>query len=314
MPRNRPPPGARPADSSGAEEKQGATLPQHRRPLPPSRPGRTPTDMNTASPVLPDISRHEAWFAAYAAREREKECRRDGGDPSPMDLKLHHTMQVLAHARAIVAQEGLASQEGRAALLAALYHDTGRFPQYVRWRTFSDAESENHGYLGVRVVKKEHFLAGEPPNIHKWVLTAIALHNRYALPALPEPYLTITHAVRDADKLDIMRIMAQHLSRPIPTRDVILRVQDAPQLWSQSIVDTVLSGGIPSYHDLRYVNDFRILLGSWIQDLHFTSSKKTCVASGFLQEVLKGLPSTPELQPVTAYLLNEFSTVRNLCG
>ena len=168
-----------------------------------------------------------------------------------------------------------------------------RFPQYVRWRTFSDAESENHGYLGVHVVKKEHFLAGEPPNIHKWVLTAIALHNRYALPALPEPYLTITHVVRDADKLDIMRIMAQHLSRPIPTRDVILRVQDAPQLWSQSIVDTVLSGGIPSY---------------------FTSSKKTCVASGFLQEVLKGLPSTPELQPVTAYLLNEFSTVRNLCG
>ena len=90
------------------------------------------------------------------------------------------------------------------------------------------------------------------------MLTAIALHNRYALPALPEPYLTITHAVRDADKLDIMRIMAQHLSRPIPTRDVVLRVQDAPKLWSQSIVDTVLSGGIPSYHDLRYVNDFII--------------------------------------------------------
>ena len=127
-------------------------------------------------------------------------------------LKREHTYKVLAHARAIVAQEGLASQEGRAALLAALYHDTGRFPQYVRWRTFSDAESENHGYLGVHVVKKEHFLTGEPQNIHKWVLTAIALHNRYALPALPEPYLTITHAVRDADKLDIMRIMAQHFT------------------------------------------------------------------------------------------------------
>ena len=133
-------------------------------------------------------------------------------------------------------------------------------------------------------MKKEHFLTGEPPNIHKWVLTAIALHNRYALPALPEPYLTITHAVRDADKLDIMRIMAQHLSRPIPTRDVVLRVQDAPKLWSQSIVDTVLSGGIPSYHDLRYVNDFRILLGSlrlqrkhvWRLDF-FKKSLKVCL-------------------------------------
>lgn len=108
--------------------------------------------------------------------------------------------------------------------------------------------------------------------------------------------------------------MAQHLSQPIPTRDVVLHVQDAPQLWSQSIVDTVLSGKIPSYRDLRYINDFRILLGSWIHDLHFRSSKKVCVASGFLQEVLKGLPSTPELQPVTAYLLNEFSTIGNLRG
>lgn len=169
-------------------------------------------------------------------------------------------------------------------------------------------------YLGVHVVKKEQFLADEPRPIRKWVLTAIALHNRYALPALPEPYLTVTHVVRDADKLDIMRIMAQHLSRPIPTRDVVLRVQDAPQLWSQSIVDTVLSGGIPSYCDLHYVNDFRILLGSWIHDLHFPSSKKTCVASGFLQEVLQGLPDALELKPVTAYLLNQFSAVRNLCG
>ena len=263
---------------------------------------------NNTPQAWDDIRNHEALFESFASMY----LREHPGDM--LRLKREHTYKVLAHARAIVAQEGLASQEGRAALLAALYHDTGRFPQYVRWRTFSDAESENHGYLGVHVVKKEHFLTGEPPNIHKWVLTAIALHTRYALPALPEPYLTITHAVRDADKLDIMRIMAQHLSRPIPTRDVVLRVQDAPKLWSQSIVDTVLSGGIPSYHDLRYVNDFRILLGSWIHDLHFTSSKKTCVASGFLQEVLKGLPSTPELQPVTAYLLNEFSTVRNLCG
>ena len=30
--------------------------------------------MNTASPVLPDISRHEAWFAAYAARDHLLRC------------------------------------------------------------------------------------------------------------------------------------------------------------------------------------------------------------------------------------------------
>lgn len=253
-----------------------------------------------------DIRDHEALFESFAFMYL---CEHPGDTLRP---KREHIYKVLAHARAIIAQKGLASREGRTALLAALYHDTGRFPQYARWRTFSGAESENHGCLGVHIVRKEHFLTGGPPNIHKWVLTAIALHNRYTLPALPKPYLTITHAIRNADKLNIMHIMAQHLSRPIPMRGVVFRVQDAPKLWSQSIVGTVLSDGIPSYHDLRYVNDFRILLGSWIRNLHFTSSKKACVASGFLQEVLKGLPSTPELQPVTAYLLNEFSTVRNL--
>lgn len=148
---------------------------------------------NNTPQAWDDIRNHEALFESFASMY----LREHPGDM--LRLKREHTYKVLAHARAIVAQEGLASQEGRAALLAALYHDTGRFPQYVRWRTFSDAESENHGYLGVHVVKKEHFLTGEPQNIHKWVLTAIALHNRYALPALPEPYLTITHAVRDAD-------------------------------------------------------------------------------------------------------------------
>ena len=88
-----------------------------------------------------DIRNHEALFESFASMY----LREHPGDM--LRLKREHTYKVLAHARAIVAQEGLASQEGRAALLAALYHDTGRFPQYVRWRTFSDAESENMAIL-----------------------------------------------------------------------------------------------------------------------------------------------------------------------
>ena len=153
--------------------------------------------MNTASPVLPDISCHEAWFAAYAAREREKECRRDGGDPSPMDLKLHHTMQVLAHARAIVAGGRFAPPLDRACLLAALYHDVARFEQYLRWHTFRDRESCNHGQWGVRILKREQRLKDETPAVRKLVLAAVGLHNRFALPAgLPEGMARICHAVQ----------------------------------------------------------------------------------------------------------------------
>ena len=255
-----------------------------------------------------DISCHEGYFETFASRYLRE---------YPQDmlrLKREHTYKVLAHARTITAQERITGKEGRAALLAALYHDTGRFPQYVRWRTFSDAQSENHGYLGVHVVKKERFLSEEPEPVRKWALTAIALHNRYRLPALPEPFGRITHVVRDADKLDIMRVMAQHLSRPVPTRDVVLHVKDEPQAWSQALADKVLTGGVPGYTELRYVNDFRILLGSWIHDLHFASAKRACADSGYLEVVLEGLPPAPALDPVKRYLLNVLSSARTCRG
>ena len=79
---------------------------------------------NNTPQAWDDIRNHEALFESFASMY----LREHPGDM--LRLKREHTYKVLAHARAIVAQEGLASQEGRAALLAAIYHDTGRFPQY----------------------------------------------------------------------------------------------------------------------------------------------------------------------------------------
>lgn len=150
----------------------------------------------------PDISPHEQWFAAYAARERAKEQ----GDPAPMDLKLRHTMAVLDNARRVTASEGFDAALTRACLLAALYHDVARFEQYLLYHTFRDRESCNHGLLGVKILKREARLAGEDNATRKIVLAAVGLHNRFSLPAhLPRETELAAHVVRDADKLDILR-------------------------------------------------------------------------------------------------------------
>ena len=266
--------------------------------------------MNTASPVLPDISCHEAWFAAYAAREREKECRRDGGDPSPMDLKLHHTMQVLAHARAIVAGGRFAPPLDRACLLAALYHDVARVEQYLRWHTFRDRESCNHGQWGVRILKREQRLKDETPAVRKLVLAAVGLHNRFALPAgLPEGMARICHAVRDADKLDILRVMDEHLSGPRPyCPTVVLSLPDDPALHSDKVLDDALAGRVASYADLKSVNDFRVLLGTWFYDMHFPASRARFVAEGHARRLLADLPATPAYAASRDHLLHCLDT------
>lgn len=246
-----------------------------------------------------DIAPHEERFAAFAARYL-------ADHPEAMlRLKREHTYKVLEHARKLVAGEPFTPEEGRAVLLAALYHDVGRFPQYVRWRTFSDAQSENHATLSVRTVRKEHFLDEESRSVRRAALVAIALHNRYRLPpGLQDSYLKMAHAVRDADKLDIMRIMAFHLAQPVPTGEVVLQVQDEPALWTPDIARIVLAGKVPSYTDLKYVNDFRMLIGAWVHELHFATARRLCRASGHVEAILAGLPQGAELRCVQASILD----------
>lgn len=266
--------------------------------------------MNTSLPDLPDITAHEDWFAAYAATERAKECARPGGDPAPMDLKLRHTMQVLEHARAIVLGGRFAPPLDRACLLAALYHDVARFEQYLRWHTFRDRESCNHGQWGVRILKREQRLRDESPLIRKLVLAAVGLHNRFALPAgLPDGMARICHAVRDADKLDILRVMDAHLSGPRPyCPTVVLSLPDDPAVHSDKVIADALSGRVAAYADLKSVNDFRVLLGTWFYDMHFLASRARFVAEGHARRLLEDLPSTPAYAPARAHLLRALDT------
>lgn len=249
----------------------------------------------------PDISQHEEWFAAYAARERARERR----DPAPMDLKLKHTMAVLDNARRMAESEQFAPALARACLLAALYHDVARFEQYLRYRTFRDGESCNHALLGVKILKREARLAGESAATRAIVLTAVGLHNRFALPAhLPRETELAAHVVRDADKLDILRVMDEHLSGPGPySPTVVLNLPDDPALAGQAVLRAALEGRVAAYADLRSVNDFRVLLNTWFFDMHFAASRRQFVTDGHARRLLEGLPTNATYGPARAALL-----------
>lgn len=235
-----------------------------------------------------DISPHENWFCAYAARMRLREHE----NPAPLDLKLAHSLNVLAEAQCIIAHENFAPLTARACLLAALYHDTARFEQYLRWRTFRDADSCNHGVAAVKILKYEKCLAHEEPYLRKLTLAGVIMHNRFALPVgLPEQTAIVAHVVRDADKLDILRVMDEHLSKPGPyNATVVLRLPDDPEKHSPAVVQAALQGRTAAYADLRSVNDFRLLLGTWAHDMHFAASRERFVAAGHARRVLESLP------------------------
>lgn len=251
--------------------------------------------------VLPDIHLHEDWFRAHVAAERAAETE----NPAPLDLKALHTFKVLAHARAIVAEEAFAPVEARAALLAALYHDVARFAQYRHFRTFRDAESRNHGQWGVVLLKQKARLAEESPAVRRLVLAAVGLHNRYALPAqLPEAFRRVACVVRDADKLDILRVMDESLHHPdAATRTAVLSLPDTPGLYSARVREDAFADRVAAYADLRSVNDFRVLLGTWLGDLHFSASRRRFLDEGHARHLVETLPQDEAYREVRAHLL-----------
>ena len=218
-------------------------------------------------------------------------------DDSHIELKKQHSLNVLAEARAITQALGLGSRLADAAHLAALLHDVGRFPQYRDYKTFRDGLSTDHALLGVRSLRVRGVLDPLGPSLRALVLGAVAMHNRRVVPRGVSPDLgTVTRVVRDSDKLDIVRIMLEHL-RPGGKRSnvVVLHMADEPERYSGEIVTQIRAGRIGDYAFMRYENDFKLLLLSWVFDLNFAPARRAFLERGHVEELFGLLPRTPEL-------------------
>lgn len=238
---------------------------------------------------------HYRTFASYARGFYTGEPEHD----ALLDLKAEHSRNVFRHAHDMSLEAGIFAASaplGRALLLAGLYHDLGRFPQYAQYRTFSDPQSVNHAHLSVREVKRLGFLGQEDDHVRGAALAAIAMHNRFAMPAADKDALLVGNALRDADKLDIMRIMADHLTGALPDAVVVLHAAPSQRV-TPAVLEAVLARRLASYADLVTTTDFALLVCGWLYDLNFPWSRRAAVAGGYLGALFASLPRTRELAP-----------------
>jgi len=247
--------------------------------------------------ALPDIEVHKAWFREWSAGFLTG----SDEDNRYIELKRNHTMRVLENACRVVAAHPMAPEVTRAALLAALYHDVGRFPQYAQYRTFSDQRSVNHGILGCRTLRQEAVMRTgerrESRSLEGLVLAAVAMHNRFIVPPVGAALQTVTDVVRDSDKLDIFPVMVSTFTRDGSDNDVVtLHLEDRPDAWSRPVLDAVRERRLARYGDMQYVNDFKLLLSTWVFDLNFAESRTMLRERGLIEPLLATWPQAPEVQ------------------
>ncbi len=152
-------------------------------------------------------------FAEYAAQY-------DNG-MIEVKLKIDHTYRVAEIAERIARNIGA---DADFAWYLGLLHDIGRFEQVTKYKTFRDADSVDHAEFGadllfeeeklirkfpVPEVKTDHGTLGQEEAL-QIAETAIRMHNKLIVPqdldAVTEMYC---HILRDADKVDIFRVIME---------------------------------------------------------------------------------------------------------
>ncbi len=89
------------------------------------------------------------WFFHYVQTFKQG----DINDQENIILKEIHTKHVVKEILNVAKHLELNNDELRFAEIIALFHDIGRFEQYVRFKTFVDKKSVNHAELGVKILK-----------------------------------------------------------------------------------------------------------------------------------------------------------------
>ena len=203
--------------------------------------------------------------------------------PPMMQLKLVHTRKVVEAACAIAKGEGFDAPTARACEAAALLHDTGRYEQLRVYNTFRDFDSVDHAVFSHDIVKEKGWLDGWEDK--DAILAAVLYHNRREIPEGLDPLtLACSRTVRDADKLDIFRVLEDQIA----TTDWR---HDAKAFWNLPttaapnpvVAEAIREGRPVDYQNIKSLADFVLIQVGWmVSGLEYATSRRLCAARGHL--------------------------------
>ncbi|MFO7963175.1 MAG: HD domain-containing protein [Desulfobacterales bacterium] len=214
-----------------------------------------------------------------------------------IDLKLRHTLRVCREVVAIGAELGLKERDLSLSETTALFHDIGRFEQYARYRTFSDSRSVNHARLGADILLDQGILDGlEEKDL---ILRIVSCHNCAVLPSHEdENFLFFSRLLRDADKLDIWRVVTdyyQEKENGVRNGTIELDLPDTPGI-SKKIRDRLINGETILFHSMKNLNDFKLLQVGWVYDVNFSPTFKRIEERGILAKLRRSLPDSADVR------------------
>lgn len=240
------------------------------------------------------------WFDDYVRRVH---CQ-DAEIEKNIDLKLRHTYRVCDNVTKIARCLDIKGDDLALAQALALFHDVGRFEQLRDFCSYNDAITVDHALLGLKVINRSKVLSGLPKRERNIIRKSIWHHNKYQIPITEKADVVLfSRLIRDADKLDILGIVAEHFEKrdqhPNPALDFGLT--DELRLSPEAVSD-ILQGKMVRIAALKTLGDMHLMYLSWIFDIHFPITLACIKEKHYLERLLADLPIEPDIIQVRDFL------------
>lgn len=124
-------------------------------------------------------------------------------------LKAEHTYRVAQLCDQIARSIDLPDEDVDLVWLMGMLHDLGRFEQWTRFKTFQDGSSIDHAKLSASLLFEDGLIRDyiEEATYDSLIELVVKTHSAYRLPEeLSERELMFCNIVRDADKIDILKV------------------------------------------------------------------------------------------------------------
>ena len=239
------------------------------------------------------------WFHSYVKSYKSD----DPAHQRNIDLKEKHTLRVCREMTKISKDLGLNEDEQCLSEMIALFHDIGRFEQYARYNTFLDSRSLNHAEFGVKILREKGVLNSLDPSSRELILKAISYHNRVTLPRHEdEACLFFSRLLRDADKLDIWRVVTEYYRRKAngeQNNAIELDLPDTPGV-SDDVYRDLMALKIVDIRSMENLNDFKLLQVGWVYDVNFVPTFRRLKQKKYLDVIRKALPESDAIGEIFA--------------
>ena len=247
--------------------------------------------------IQPEIvSNLKGWFDAHV----EKYQNGDADFRKNINLKNEHSRRVCREIRELGEKIGLTQNELLLCEVIGLFHDVGRFEQYARFHTFADILSVDHAELGVEILKRNNVFNSFPETLTDLIFRIISYHNLANLPIEESPIcLFYTRLLRDADKLDIWRVVTDYYSNSAPHSNNALELglPDTNTI-SREVYKDIMNQQIVDVRHLKNINDFKLLQVGWVYDINFLPTFEKIRDRCYLEKISAVLPDLVEVKEI----------------